>query len=584
MHRLAFIALVISVLLAFALSLVRHVGSVDDDHVITYYSARPETPIPTPHFRRSIQMHSVRHRATPIYDPEISTRPNKHTHSKHKSHHESPHETATATLSPDTSIASPKLPNNSEDDLIKTETSLQVLPHTLWYYNRHLNDFRPPAYRASNIRLISLNDACYCTHRNKFILPREHPHQKEKKHKSKRFPAFVFRYGAARSAQWTSPRYLAAFAEQKAVFVPGTAVFWRGRILHTSRDHLHRALVPMRSVIDLVKKTSLRPDIHVVTETFESIENNNTDIAKLYDYYLGDVATNKRISLKRIRPRLICFRRVIALGSEYENHASSARVYDHVKDLVETAERGRLAAPLIKACRDPGANTDAIWVVHRQAARTSFGSLENLAQVETAVNHELLRHDLADKVSMRVGQAPNSPCPPGTAREGCYDFACGDARPADSDCIRSSSTLREVQLFNNMTFLITTSGPANEAFAYMPRGSHVIELVPYGFFDSTYEHAARDAHLVYHRVQGKASQSTQPEFFQRFGDIASSPKACWADIECRAARLSRETYVDIHHLRAVLQKAISKWRSVCADDPYEGKKNYFKHVESPGQI
>lgn len=453
--------------------------------------------------------------------------------------------------------------NRFEDAIITTETNLTTLPHTTWYYEKELLDFRPRHHRRNNLRLISMDNACYCTQRNKFILPRQYKRVNANPKSVGRFPRFVYRYGAAYAVPWNHPKNMLAFSSQKVVQIEGTTVFWRGRTLRSPHAHLHRSLIPIRSLIDILKKSHFHSEIRLAAESFDPLDGNK-DVTRIQNYYLGDIKTEARISLERLRPRLVCFHRVIALGSEYENHASSMQVYEHVKDLISV--EGHLETPLVKFCAAENANKQTIWLMNRHVATSSFGMIENIVEVETLVNHELLNTGLANRVDLRVIQAPNLKCPPGTSLEGCYNLDCNGAGDIDRECQHSPSPLHEVQAFNNMTFLITTSGPADEALSYMPRGSQVVELVPYGFLDRSYQQAAEDAHLTYHRVEDHESQEWEQGMYEWFGDIARSRQSCWDDLECRTARMTRATHANTHRLSAVLKKAIFVWRTACVQE------------------
>lgn len=598
MHRLAFLALFISVLLAFAISLSASVAP--KSHSTNY---RPKTihpsfahhhqhhpsPSPSPSFAGSIINAAV---------PFISSNSSMFSVTENETIHASYH---------------------LEDELIKTQVNLTSLPHTTWYYNKELEKFRPPRHAhhstaSSDMRLIALNDACYCTHRNQFILPEskdEHPSKDERPHSHhhhnrnhhhhrnhRTFPGFVFHNGVARTAPWTSPHHVLESHDQKTIFISGTTILWRGCGLNSAHEHLHRALLPIRTAIDIIRQTSLpagldnsNDDIHIAAEMMDP---ETDEVARLHAYYLGDVSVRNRHSLTRLRPRLVCFHRVVTLGSEYEGHSSyTSKSYDRVKELVEKSENlGKKGRPpaLVKSCGHHVANIDTVWIMHRQEPKkgksnagnsddnsgTGYfkGTIENLREVEMSVHHELLKQNLDDIVSARVVQASNVACPPGSVLDECSDIGCNDntdySAPTTSttalkkECSRNRNSLRDVMMFNNMTFLITTLGRANEAFAFMPTGSHIIEVVPYGVLDQSYEQAAREAGLVFHRVQGKLSKREQLDLFERFGDVAVSPQTCWKDSGCKAAQLANEIHIDVHQLTSILQSALPSWRSRCA--------------------
>lgn len=554
MHRLAFMALFLSILLALAISLAVSNNRDNDGPVLKYDSMKDSpqvSPFDSSPFR--IPEYKLSNMASNSENVEATTHALPNPSDENKSF---PVNTAEKTDIGNTA-------RHFEDDLIATETNLTSLPHTTWYYEKELFEFRPRHHRSNDLRLISMNNACYCTRRNKFILPRRYRKVNIKRQGSGRFPKFMYRYGAARAVPWSHPKNILAFPSQKVIQIEGTTIFWRGRSLHSPHAHLHRSLIPIRSLVDILKKSRFHSEVRLAAESFDPPDGNK-DVTRIQNYYLGDMKNETRISLGRLRPRLVCFRRVIALGSEYENHASSLQVYEHIKDLISA--EGELETPLVKFCAARNANTQTIWLMNRHVATSSFGVIENIAEVEILINHELLEMGLASRVDLRIIQAPNLKCPPGTSLEGCYNLDCNGTGDVDGECFHSPSLLHEVQTFNNMTFLITTSGPADEALSYMPRGSQVVELVPYGFLDHSYQQSAEDAHLTHYRVEDHESQDWEQSMYERFGDIARSRQSCWDDLECRTARMTRATHANIHRLQATLKKAIFVWRTACAQE------------------
>ena len=172
-------------------------------------------------------------------------------------------------------------------------------------------------------------------------------------------PAFIFRQNAAITVASSSPKDALHETSQKVVFVPGTTILWRGRAIHTSHMHLQRLLLPIRSILDLLSY----PASSAPGETFiaaEHMEPTSPEVAHLHDYYLGDVPIHQRLSLSRLRPRLVCFHRVVALGSEYDGTADH-HAHDRIKDLIEKHET-LPARSLVRSCNEPNANRADVWI------------------------------------------------------------------------------------------------------------------------------------------------------------------------------------------------------------------------------
>lgn len=435
---------------------------------------------------------------------------------------------------------------------------LKALPKTEWLPDKEFISFKPLRSKATDVRIIALKDACYCTQRNKFIIPRS------RRNSSNRFPEFMYRYGSSQGVNWKKPENLLLNDHQKAVRISGATILWRGRSLHSYQPHLQRSLLPIRALIDIILKTKYNKNIKLAAESFgPNSEGQDGRVENLFDYFIGDVEKQERIDLTRMRPKLLCFDRVLSIGSEFESHTASTDSYNRVKDLISKKEKHRLKQPLVKTCHEHSANKQMIWILDRQQAHNPTGSIDNSAELKLVVEDELIKAGLASLVEIKFVQAPNVVCPRGSAREGCIDTDCTGTD--GEDCRRKVSILQEALAFNGMTFLITTSGQANEGYVYMPTGSQVIEVVPHGVLDHAHEQAAEDAHLGFYRMENKVEKKVEQALYDRFGDVARTVHSCWSDFDCRTARLSVATHVDVHHLRLVLKKALRVWKTTCLE-------------------
>lgn len=401
-----------------------------------------------------------------------------------------------------------------------------------------------------------LEGALFCTVRNRFLLPSERA-----KLARPRFPPFMTRHAIAQVVQWT-PAGMKATPKQRVRHVKGTTVLWRGRGIDTRHRHLLRSLVPIRAVLDELGKTNNGKDVKIAAEAFGSGNKVDKGVRKLHEYFFGDVPVRNRVALRDHRPSLLYFDRVISLGSEYEAQVSSFSSFDKVKSLIESVEGRRLSEPLVRSCKSSLANRRTIWVVDRQQMHSDGGSISNMAEVVTSVNHALLRAGLADSVELRTVQSPDVACSPGTGREGCFGTDCSSEHKG---CDRASEMVRHVQAFNNMTVLIVLAGPVLDDMAYMPRGAAVVEVLPYGVRgEDGYREVAKAAGVRLYQIRNRKDRKFELAMHERFGDVAQTERSCWADPECRSARESVPTRIDVHHAKMLLGIVLAEWRKRCA--------------------
>lgn len=446
-------------------------------------------------------------------------------------------------------------PSNHVQNPILASKHLELLPKTRWLSIKALRNFKPRFNALTDIRLVTLEDACYCTERSKFLLPSIS--SKKRGH----FPHFMRRHGISRHVRWKSPRSLLVRSTQNVTRISGTTILWRGRGLSGHHSHLVRSLIPIRSLIDELRKTSFGNHLKLAAESFIHRVHPDPLVTKLHEYYFGDIPQNNRISIRDQKPNLLCFDRVVSLGTEFEGHSESTLSHDKIKDLVQRIDKEHLPKKLSKNCCDADANRRTVWILDRQQTHSARGSISNMAEITTAVNHALLHAGLADSLELKVIQGPSVQCPPGSNREGCLETDCANG---SIECARENNPLRQIITFNNMTFLIAVSGPALEGLAYMPTSSTVVEIVPHGVHASDISaEVARGAGVKLHRMQNRRNDKLEKMLQERFGDVSESGRACWADTECREARLGVETHVDAHHLKKILHIILKDWHRSC---------------------
>lgn len=438
---------------------------------------------------------------------------------------------------------------------------LKQLPKTRWLSIKALRDFKPPFTALTDVRLVTLENACYCTERSKFLIPSSS--SKKRGH----FPHFMRRRGIARQVRWKSPSSVLVRSTQNVTRISGTTILWRGRELSGHHSHLVTSLIPIRSLIDELRKTSYGNHLKLAAESFTHREHPDSTVGKLHEYYFGDVPQSDRISIHDQKPNLLCFDRVVSLGTEFEGHSESVLSHGKVKDLVQRVDKESLSKPLAKRCYDANANRRTVWIIDRQQTHSARGSINNMMEVTTTVNHALLHANLADSLELKVIQGPSVKCPPGTSREGCLETDCVRG---GIGCVREDDPLREVITFNNMTFLIAVTGPAMEGLAYMPTGSTIVEIVPHGVHASDVDaEVARGAGVKLHRMQNRRDEKLEKILQERFGDVSDSGRACWMDTECRETRLGVKTRVDVHHLKKILRIVFNTWRKSCIGKRYD---------------
>lgn len=342
------------------------------------------------------------------------------------------------------------------------------LPVTKFITSSALKGFKPLHTPASAMGLVSFKDACFCTQREKFILLRP------RTGKENRFPPFLTRNNLASLVLRPDDKEsVLAFQNQNQVNIPGTTVLWRGRSFHTYQKHTQASLIPIRSLLDLLAESGLK-DLKVAAESFA--ENNiggDTRASKLQDYYLGDVPIESRIDMSQMRPNLICFQEVHAIGSEFEGHVRSATSYDGVKDLFSAKEASRLSSSLEKTCASKTANKRTVWIMGKHQ-NVGSGNIENIKELVAEVEKELIHSRLDDKVDVRIMNSPGLKCPSGTARAGCFESDCSIETDSNLKCAADHPTIfNEAVGFNKATFVISASGPANSGWFVEFAGLHI---------------------------------------------------------------------------------------------------------------
>ncbi|KAA8492937.1 hypothetical protein FVE85_9209 [Porphyridium purpureum] len=139
-----------------------------------------------------------------------------------------------------------------------------------------------------------------------------------------------------------------------------------------------------------------------------------------------------------------------------------------------------------------------------------------------------------------------------------------------------------VRMMNSATFVLLVNGMKSSGdIAWLPRESHVVEILPSRVFDKDYMRMAVSLGLNYFDYQ----EENETAFHNHFDNlkikqpfVEKEPAACWNSPPCRKVLVgSVPLYVTTENLREVLVRARDSWKQKCskpgADAGEEGRSD-----------
>lgn len=228
--------------------------------------------------------------------------------------------------------------------------------------------------------------------------------------------------------------------------------------------------------------------------------------------------------------------------------ASASEMASNIETSVfEVAEGRRLQEQSRRSCRTlSDEDRRTVWVMERQTVYSGRRSISNTAEVVKAVRRTLHRAGLADAVRVRVMHPSlNMQCTAVQRNDG------SEATESERD-------------FKDVSMLIAVAGAALDNVSYLPKGSSVVEVLPFDVRGNDERQAvAKSVGVHFHQMWNARDKRLERRMRMRFGDAAKTAESCWMSAECKAARLRAPTKVDVHHLKMLLHTVFKEWRQSC---------------------
>uniref|UniRef100_A0A7S1TGC7 Uncharacterized protein n=1 Tax=Compsopogon caeruleus TaxID=31354 RepID=A0A7S1TGC7_9RHOD len=344
--------------------------------------------------------------------------------------------------------------------------------------------------------------------------------------------------------------------ERNSTIVPmwmnGTTLLSRDAHLDQTGAHFYFFLLPVATLLRHLHETS--PDLEGVNVLFDnfSIPAGHDLERQLSEILFGQIPRERRLSLSKLEAQVTCFETLLSVGLEYSSVIQGQKDFDFMRERASEVEMVQLASD----CKEPFANRAAVGILNR---RVYSRRILNQRQLEVVV-----RQVFGPAVDIIVFDSPNVAC-----ENGCLGFAnCLDLlrQPEEvyQNCRKTRSVADDVKHFNNLTMMISVHGAGNINYIWMPKGSHVVEIFPYGISDFTYQKLTNLTDLNYFAFE-ESNRTVFNNNFRHLGDGSY----CWKDDRCR--KHIKESPVSVtmdgpQGLKRLLREVQVSWSKRCVPD------------------
>ncbi|KAA8493121.1 Protein O-linked-mannose beta-1,4-N-acetylglucosaminyltransferase 2 [Porphyridium purpureum] len=230
---------------------------------------------------------------------------------------------------------------------------------------------------------------------------------------------------------------------------------------------------------------------------------------------------------------------------------------------------------LYEHCGELALKQPVVWILSRRVWSRKTLNVPELVQA--------VQHAFKGKAEVRVFDTPNMPC------RGCLGYSeCPDKEqshglpaaiydapnyPFDSaskhrgsgkasaTCLHGDAERDvdyDIALFNNITLLVSVHGAGLSNCIFMPRGSSIVEIMPYGVRDDSYVRLFRRLGVEHVRYDETDDSEVVAHFGRRM-----LPSELWTP-EHRGTLKGLGVRVNTSQLFGVLQRTAARWSQSCA--------------------
>lgn len=335
-------------------------------------------------------------------------------------------------------------------------------------------------------------------------------------------------------------------------WIGGVSLLYDDLRMEESGAHLYFHLLPVLSGWRMAKE---RWPIESISVVFRHLKTRKAADKQLLDLVLYHVPRKQLVELdssEMSRYDVICWEHAIRVDQSYVSTADSFMFSIYLKELV----KDKYGIDIPQHCKKNNKGHPQVWIIQRRVKARQILNIEQLVQ--------FLESKGISRENIRVFDSPNAAC----SSTGCFGYAvCDDiTQQSQLTCRKSGHRLEEdIELFSQITFLISIHGAGNVHYLWMPPGAHVVEIFPYHFLPTkVYETFANTSGLKYFQYQVEDSSVYLEKMEKRTHNF--TVHQCWSDNSCRPKVKQLPVYLpleDQSKLSNVLEKALKSWQREC---------------------
>jgi len=247
----------------------------------------------------------------------------------------------------------------------------------------------------------------------------------------------------------------------------------------------------------------------------------------------------------------VCFDELLSIGRNYYNIISGPEDASYARANVMATTDLHLENECYGPDHDP---QDTIYILNRRVYARRILNVDEIV--------EAVRDVAGPGIKIKVFDSPNAAC---QNSRGCYGFAnCeelwsrNDSTWFNPPCKTIATIDDDIELFNKITFMISVHGAGNANMFWMPRGSVLLEMFPYGVMDRSYITLANYTQTNYFQYRERNSEIADSHFGQHHAE-----DKIWADNSMRTDIKHLPVKINVQNFRPTLERAFAAWTKGC---------------------
>lgn len=337
-------------------------------------------------------------------------------------------------------------------------------------------------------------------------------------------------------------------------WIRGVSLLFDDLRMEESGAHLYFHLLPVLSGWRMAKE---RWPVENISVIFRHLKTRKPADRQLLDLVLYHIPKEQIVNLNDSRIAAydtICWENAIRIDQSYVGTTDSVAFSAYLKELV----KDKFGIQIPKHCRNVAkGKQNQVWIIQRRVRARQILNIDQVIQ--------FLERKGVSRRNIRVFDSPNTAC----SSTGCFGYpVCDDiTEQSKLTCRKSGHRLEEdVELFSQITLLISIHGAGNVHYLWMPPGSHVLEIFPYHFLPTkVYETFANSSNLKYFRYNVEDPTVYLEHMEERTHNF--TVHQCWSDNNCRPHVKQLPVFLpldDNTSLAVLLEKVVTSWQHTCS--------------------